>query len=159
MRTSIPTTHYFLNYMMDEPAYWIGALLMVVNFNVSWDKYAALQILERVPEAQDLAERMGANKMDRWRENLLPGFVHYWREILENDKHGNAEFFSPERVVMRMKHLCSFAALVPEMAEIYNRAFTKGHPAANLRTAELFNAFNQEIVGICPDIEAFQNVV
>lgn len=141
MRTSIPTTYYVLNYMMDEPAYWIGSLLLVVNFNVSWNKYASLQILERVPEAQDLAERLGANSMDRWRENLLPGFVHYWREMFENDTHGNEGFFSPERVVMRMKHLDSFAAIVPQLAEIYDKAFASGHRAAKLPTAKLFSAF------------------
>jgi len=144
MRTSIPTTYYVLNYMMDEPAYWIGDILLVVNFNVSWDKYASLQILERVPEAQDLAERLGSEpkEMDRWRENLLPGFVHYWRELFENDVHGNAEFFSPERVVMRMKHLDLFAAIVPEMSEIYERAHANGHRAAGLAPSKLFSAFH-----------------
>jgi hypothetical protein len=141
MRTSIPTTYYVLNYMMDEPADWIGSLLLVVNFNVSWNKYASLQILERVPEAQDLAERLGADSMDRWRENLFPGFVHYWREMFENDTNGNDEFFSPERVVMRMKHLDSFAAIVPQMAEIYDKAFGSRHRAAKLPTAKLFSAF------------------
>lgn len=144
MRTSIPTTYYVLHHMMDEPAYWIGDLLLVVNFNVSWDKYASLQILERVPEAQDLAERLGADpqEMDRWRENLMPGFVHYWRELLEDDPAGNAEFFSPERVVMRMKHLDAFAAIAPQMAEIYAQAMANGHHAATMPARKLFNAFN-----------------
>lgn len=143
MLTSIPTTYYVLNYMMDEPAYWMGDISLVVNFNVSWNKYASLQILERVPEAQDLAERLGASptEMDRWRENLLPGFVHYWTEMYENDQHGNAEYFSAERVVMRMKHLEKFASIVPALAEIYDRAHKNGHRAAIMPTNKLFSAF------------------
>lgn len=144
MRSSIPTTYYVLNYMMEEPVYWIGQPMLVVNFNVSWNKYASLQILERVPEAQDLAESLGSNPvlMDRWRENLLPGFVHYWTELFENDSAGNAPFFSPERVVLRMKHLDRFAEITPALADVYERARKNRHPSAHLPTAQLFSAFN-----------------
>lgn len=143
MRTSIPTSYYVLNYMMEDTAYWVGEPVLVVNFNVSWNQYAPLQILERVPEAQDLAERLGADggEMDRWRRNLLPGFVHYWREMLENDAIGSAEFFSPERVLMRMKHLDAFSDIVPVMADIYEGAHIRGHKAAALPTKKLFGAF------------------
>lgn len=143
MRTSIPTSYYVLNYMMEDTAYWVGDPVLVVNFNVSWNQYASLQILERVPEAQDLAERLGsdAGEMDRWRRNLLPGFVHYWREMFENDTIGNAEFFSPERIVMRMKHLDAFSDIVPIMVDIYEGAYAQGHKAAILPTKELFGAF------------------
>lgn len=143
MRTSIPTTYYVLNFMMDEPAYWLGKPQLVVNFNVSWNKYAALQILERVPEAQDLAERLGASPtgMDRWRENLFPGFVHYFTEMFENDTHSNAEFFSPVRLVARMKHIDSFRTLVPALRLIYDSAHERGHPCAEMPTKQLFAAF------------------
>jgi FkbM family methyltransferase len=144
MRTSIPTTYYVLNFMMEESAYWVGTPQLVVNFNVSWNQYAALQILERVPEAQDLAERMGASptEMDRWRENLIPGFVHYFTEMFENDAHGNAEFFSPVRVVARMKHLAVFKAQVPALRAVYESAHRAGHPAATMNTEKLFSAFS-----------------
>lgn len=143
MRTSIPTTYYVLNRMMHEPACWIGEPLLVVNFNVSWNQYAPLQILERVPEALDLAERMGASAAgtDRWRANLVPGFPHYFREMFENDPLGNSVFFSPRVLVLRMKHLDAFARIVPELIEIYDRAHRSGHPAAKLPTAVLFSAF------------------
>ncbi len=142
MRTSIPTTYYVLNFMMDEPAYWVGTPQLVVNFNVSWNNYAALQILERVPEAQDLAERMGASPtgMDRWRENLIPGVVHYFTEMFENDVNSNAEFFSPVRVVARMKHLAAFQARVPALRAVYERAHRAGHPAARMSAVKLFAA-------------------
>lgn len=145
MKTSIPTTYYVLNYMMQEKAYWIGQPMLVVNFNVSWNKYASLQILERVPEAQDLAERMGSDslRMDRWRENLMPGFVHYWTEILENDQAENAPFFSPDRVVMRMKHLDKFSQIVPDLLEVYERARLKKNPVAQMPARELFAAFQE----------------
>ena len=143
MRTSIPTTYYVLNYMMNEPAYWLGTPQLVVNFNVSWNKYAALQILERVPEAQDLAERMGASPtgMDRWRRNLFPGFVHYFTEMFENDVHSNAEFFSPVRLVARMKHIEAFGDLVPALKIIYESAYERGHPCAKMPPKLLFSAF------------------
>lgn len=143
MRTSIPTTYYCLNFMMDEPAYWIGEISMVVNFNVSWNKYASLQILERVPEAQDLAQRLGASGpgMDRWRVNLMQGIAHFWQQMFENDGEQNADFFKPERVVMRMKHLPEFREIVPGLIEVYNRARANGHPAAVLDSQVLFKAF------------------
>jgi glycosyltransferase involved in cell wall biosynthesis len=143
MRSSIPTTYYVLNHMMHEPAYWVGAPLLVVNFNVSWNQYAPLQILERVPEALDLAERMGASAAgtDRWRANLVPGFPHYFREMFENDPLGNSAFFSPQILVLRMKHLDAFAGVVPELIDIYDRAHQSGHPAAKMPTAILFSAF------------------
>jgi FkbM family methyltransferase len=150
MRTSIPTTYYVLNYMMEESAYWMGDLLLVVNFNVSWNKYASLQILERVPEAQDLAQRLGANRkgMDLWRVNLMPGVAHFWREIFENDVEENARYFKPERVVMRLKHLPEFAEIAPQLIETYKRAREHKHSAAQLPTASLFGAFVQEDLNI-----------
>jgi glycosyltransferase involved in cell wall biosynthesis len=143
MGTSIPTTHYVLNYMMNEPAYWFGAPQLVVNFNVSWNMYAALQILERVPEAQDLAERLGASPagMDRWRKNLIPGFLHYFTEMFENDAHSNSEFFSPTRLVGRMKHLDEFKALVPALRAVYESAYERRHPSAKMSPEKLFAAF------------------
>jgi glycosyltransferase involved in cell wall biosynthesis len=146
MRTSIPTTYYVLNFMMDEPAYWIGEPILVVNFNVSWNQYAALQILERVPEAWDLAERLGAEVtgVDRWRENLFPGFCHYFKEMFQNDPLGNSSFFQPSRMVMRMKHLDAFAKIVPELREIYGRAYLAKHPVAALDPEVLFGAFDSD---------------
>jgi len=150
MRTSIPTTYYVLNYMMDESAYWMGDLLLVVNFNVSWNKYASLQILERVPEAQDLAQRLGANPagMDHWRVNLMPGVAHFWREIFENDEQENAQYFEPERAVMRLKHLPEFAQIASGLIETYDNARRNAHPAARLPTETLFHAFTQEELNI-----------
>jgi hypothetical protein len=116
----------------------------LVVVNVSWNQYASLQILERVPEALDLAERLGADSpgTDRWRENIVPGFAHYWREMYESDTMGNSAFFAPERLVMRMKHLDAFASIVPPLAEIYERVIEPGTGAK--RRSNLFCAFNVE---------------
>ncbi|MCW2349284.1 MULTISPECIES: glycosyltransferase [unclassified Sphingobium] len=140
MRTAIPTTYYVLNYMMEEPAYWIGDPIVVVNFNVSWNAYASLFILERFPEAHDLAERLGSDgeAMDRWREHFLSSLSHYWREIFENDPLNNAAHFSPERVVLRYKHLDGFRKIAPRMREVYDHAYRNLHPAANLPPEVLF---------------------
>ena len=107
MLPCIPTPNHVLHFMMNEPAYWIGEPQLVVNLNVSWMKYAPLWILERIPEAYDLAERMGAEPqaVDRWRNHNLPGVVHFFREIYETDNEGNIVYFSPSRLISRIKHL------------------------------------------------------
>ena len=144
MRASIPTTYYVINYMMEEYACWIGEPLLVVNFNVSWNQYASLQTLERIPEALDLAERLGADPhgVDKWRANLFSGFCHFWTELFTNDPLENHKFFEPARVVMRMKHLDSFVDLCPKLYRVYEQAYLSGHPAAKLHPGELFSAFN-----------------
>jgi glycosyltransferase involved in cell wall biosynthesis len=124
MRTAIPTTYYVVNYMMEEDAYWIGDPIIVVNLNVSWTKFAALFILERFPEAHDLAERLGADdlQVDKWRAHVMQGFLHWWNEILGDDPVGNAAYFSPERVIMRVKHLEEFEKISEQLKVIYCQA-------------------------------------
>ena len=141
--TCIPTTYYVLNFMMKEPACWIGEPQLVVNMNVSWMKYAPLWILERLPEVYDLAEKMGANPsaVDRWRINNLPGVVHFFREIFENDKESNAEYFSAQQLVNRMKHLDKFRGKVEMLRSIYDLAHNRKLPGAEVSTAEIFAAF------------------
>ncbi|HEX6705401.1 MAG TPA: FkbM family methyltransferase [Albitalea sp.] len=140
MRTSIPTTYHVLNHMMEETAVWLGTPQLLVNFNVSWNAYASLQILERVPEALDLAEMKGADPkgIDKLRENLIPGYVHYFNEIYGEDKMGNHLHFSITRVVSRIRHLSLFPTVAPDLAAIYRRAYSAGHPAANVDPALIF---------------------
>jgi FkbM family methyltransferase len=143
MLTAIPTTHHVLHHMMDEPACWIGQPQMVVNMNVSWLRYAPLWILERLPEVFDRAERLGASpaEVDRWREHNLPGVLHFWQALLTEDPEGNAEFFSPARVVARFKHLPAFGRAVPQLRALYEAAHAEGKPAAKVPVAEVFRAF------------------
>ena len=142
MRTAIPTTYYVLNYMMEEEALWIGAPIVVVNFNVSWNRYASLFILERFPEAHDLAQRMGADPdlLRRWRTHFTNGVPHYWHELYQNDVEDNWRYFAADRAVMRLKGL-----LTPDqlntMASMYNHFRSVSHPAATMPTAQLFRAF------------------
>ena len=132
MLTCIPTTHYVLNHMMEEPGLWIGEPQLVVNLNVSWIRYAPLWILERVPEMYELAERRGVlpEEMDRWRRHTWPGVVHYFQEILDHDPLGNSQYFSAARLIRRFKHLPEFAQSEPILRERYSRAHAEGHPAA-----------------------------
>jgi FkbM family methyltransferase len=143
MLTAIPTTHHVLHHMMDEPACWLGQPQLVVNMNVSWLRYAPLWILERLPEVFDRAERLGASpeEVDRWREHNLPGVEHFWQTLLSADPEGNAEYFSPARVVARFKHLPSFARAVPRLRALYDAAHAQGSPAARVPAAEVFRAF------------------
>ena len=140
--TCIPTTYYTLNFMMNEPAYWVGEPQLVVNLNVSWMKYAPLWILERIPEVYDLAERLGADpqSVDRWRKHTLPGVVHWFRKIYEHDPEGNMAYFSPSRIVARMKHLDTFPDNVQELHAIYEKAYAAGHPGAKIPPAQVFSS-------------------
>lgn len=144
MLTCIPTTYYVLNHMMSEPGCWLGSPQLVVNLNVSWSRYAALWILERMPEVYDVAEKMGAApiEVDRWRLENLVNVPSYFRQIFERDPDGNAEFFSPARLVARHKHLPEFAKMVPVLRRIYRDAAARRHPAASMPESELFGAFD-----------------
>lgn len=132
MLTCIPTTYYVLNNMMDEPGVWIGEPQVVVNMNVSWLKYAPLWILERIPEVYEIAEERGVSEdqMDRWRAHTLSGVVRYFKDIFEDDPLNNADYFKPDRLIRRFKHLPEFATFYPELREIYAHAYNNGHPAA-----------------------------
>jgi glycosyltransferase involved in cell wall biosynthesis len=140
MRTSIPTTYHVLNHMMDETGVWLGSPQVLVNFNVSWNAYASLQILERVPEALDLAELNGADPIgvDKLRENLIPGYVHYFNEIFGADPLRNHEFFSIVRVVSRIRHLDLYPTIAADIETIYRRAHAEGHAAATIDPALIF---------------------
>jgi glycosyltransferase involved in cell wall biosynthesis len=141
--TCIPTTYYTLNFMMNETAYWVGEPQLVVNLNVSWMKYAPLWILERIPEAYDLAERMGAEppSVDRWRNHNLPGVVHFFKEIYESDEESNMDYFSPSRLMGRIKHLDTFASQAHALRAVYEDAHVAGHPGARIPPSKIFANF------------------
>ena len=143
MLSCVPTAYYVLNYMADEPAYWIGEPSLVVNSNVSWQDYGVLLDLEQLPRTWDLAERMGTplDEVDRRRANRLWLVEMMWKEIFENDKAGNSAYFSAVRVLMRLKHLKELDKHIPELMSVYERARVAGHPAAIMPTDELFTAF------------------
>ncbi|MGJ7508104.1 FkbM family methyltransferase [Variovorax sp. GT1P44] len=140
MKTAIPTTHYVLSHMMDEPGVWIGAPQIVVNMNVSWMRYAPLWILERVPEFYDLAEKNGADplEVDRWRSHTIGSIEHFFRQIYQDDPLDNASFFQVERLVWRFKHLQEFKEIQPRLLAIYETAHAQGHHAAKLAPSSVF---------------------
>lgn len=127
MLTCIPTTYYVLNYMMDEPGYWLGSPQIVINLNVSWMKYATLWILERLPEAHDLAEKMGANKskLDELRHlHMLQNIPHWFREIYKSDPIGNMQYFNPARLISRINHLARYGDVNQEMSDCYSSYYS-----------------------------------
>ena len=134
MLTCIPTSYHVLHQMMDEPGYWVGEPQVVVNMNVSWLKYASLWILERLPELFDTAEVLGADpeEIDHWRAHNVPGVVHFFKEIFDNDAAGNIEYFSPARLVARFKHVDAFAREVPRLKSIYKAARARGAAGTGL---------------------------
>jgi tetratricopeptide (TPR) repeat protein len=143
MLTCVPTAYYVLNYMAEEPGYWVGEPALVVNSNVSYTDYVALLDLEHLPRAWDLAERMGADpgEVDRRRSNRLWLVKLMWQQIFENDATGNSAYLSPSRVLTRLKHLPELDEHIGEFMAIYRRARDAGHPAATIPTEILFAAF------------------
>ena len=143
MRTSIPTAYYVLNYMMDEDAYWVGTPLLVVNLNVSWIQYAPIWILERLPEAFDIAEKMGADltAMDKCRAKHVPQLIYWFGEIYQNDMNSNMNYFSPARLISRFKHLASFRKAIPNLMADYESAHLRGVKGAEEPTAKIFPTF------------------
>jgi FkbM family methyltransferase len=146
MLTAIPTTYYVLHQMMRERAYWIGRPLVVVNMNVSWMKYAPLWILERLPEVFDRAETLGGDpaSIDRWRLHNLPGVVHFFKSIFEDDSAGNRPFFSAARLVTRFKHLPEFGREADTLRSIYEAARARGAEATELSSDQLFAPFRAQ---------------
>jgi glycosyltransferase involved in cell wall biosynthesis/SAM-dependent methyltransferase len=146
MVTCMPTAAYVLNNLMKEPGLWIGAPQLVVNLNVSWMQYAPLWILERIPELYELAERQGVppSEIDRWRRHTLPGIVHYFQMIFDNDPVGNSQYFSVARLVRRFKHLPEFIQVLSVLQERYSRAHAEGHPAAAKSISRVFPQLSAE---------------
>ena len=132
MVTCIPTTHHVLNRMMDETGIWLGRPQVVVNMNVSWLKYAPLWILERLPEAYALAERMGADpvRMDDYRRKQLPGVWHYFNEMIMDDPEGNLGYFDFDRFATRFKHLPEFARRRQDLEEAWSAILKETDPPA-----------------------------
>jgi glycosyltransferase involved in cell wall biosynthesis len=140
MRDCIPTTYYVLHHMMNEQGAWLGQPQLTVNLNVSWMKYATLWILERLPEAHDLAEKMGADraKVDEVRAAHFPHVAHWFEVIYADDPEGNAAYFKPDRLVSRVNHLRGFKEIEPHLRHIYSAKRQAGHPACHLPAGEVF---------------------
>jgi glycosyltransferase involved in cell wall biosynthesis len=144
MLSCIPTTYYTLNFMMKEPAYWVGEPQLVVNMNVSWMKYAPLWILERLPEAHELAEKMGADpvEIDRCRNNHIPHVMFWFRDIYHHDEESNMIYFSPSRLITRIKHLDSFVGQVQTLRTFYEHVYVNWqNPGAKIPPAAVFPSF------------------
>ncbi|MCA0405030.1 MAG: FkbM family methyltransferase [Proteobacteria bacterium] len=131
MLTCIPTTYHMLNRVMHEKGVWLGTPQLVVNMNVSWLRYASVWILERIPEALELAEKMGASssEIDKRKLDHLPSLWHWFREILKDDPEGNRAYFDPKRMAARFKHLDAFREGFPEVLKDYEKA-RRANPAA-----------------------------
>jgi len=140
MLTCIPTTYYVLNYMMDEAGYWLGNPQVVINLNVSWMQYATLWILERLPEAHDLAEKMGADKtkLDELRHrHLLQHIPRWFREIYKSDPIGNMQYFNPARLISRINHLAKYGDVQKELSDCYSNYYST-NSEISIRPERLF---------------------
>jgi hypothetical protein len=143
MRACIPTTAYVLSQMGEAQAYWIGEQMLVVNSNVSWAAYGPMLDLEHLPEAWDMAERIGCPQVevDFRRANRLWLVELMWRQLFQNDTVGNSAYISAERVLLRLHHLEEFGSFVPALRSVYEEAYRANSRAARLKPKILFAAF------------------
>ncbi len=139
MLTSIPTTYYILNNMMNEKAYWVGSPSITVNLNVSWKKYAPVWILARLPEAFSMAKRYGASpNIDKWLDDLVPHVVYWFKFIFKKNKYKESDLISIRNLINTFKKIPRFNDVVYEMRDIYKRAYKNGHPIAIEKSSVIF---------------------
>jgi hypothetical protein len=145
MLTAIPTTRHVLTRMMDEPGCWIGFPALVANMNVSWSQHAPVFVLERLPEARDLAERLGGDpaRIDHWRRDAWPLMFRFFSLILEPDYEADWKHLSLRRIVARMRGFEGVEPFVASMKAAYRVAHDKGHPEASIPVDELFVGFGE----------------
>jgi glycosyltransferase involved in cell wall biosynthesis len=139
MLTSIPTTYYILNNMMNEKAYWVGSPSITVNLNVSWKKFAPVWILARLPEAISTAKRYGASSdIDKWLDDLVPHVVHWFKIIFKKNKYKESDLISIRNLINTFKKIPRFNDVVFEMRDIYKQAYKNGHPIAIEQPSVIF---------------------
>jgi len=128
MRSCIPTTSYCLKEIHGRSALWLGAPAIVANMNVSWRPYLALWLLERLPEAHDLAveQGAGADAVDFWRARNLPVAMYYLERLLEQDGDSAASCVCLERFHERHRHLDEFRSRERQFAKLWHRAHERG---------------------------------
>ena len=145
MLTAIPTTRHVLARMMDESGYWIGFPALVANMNVSWSQHAPVFVLERLPEARDLAERLGGDpaRIDHWRRDAWPLMFRFFSLILEPDYEADWKHLSLRRIVSRMRGFEGVEPFIASMKAAYRVAHDRGHPAASVPVDELFIGFGE----------------
>lgn len=140
LREASPSAYYVLQAMVKDLACWIGQPLMMM---APAPEAIALWTLEWLPEALDLAEYAGAapERVDALRAMLVPNFVEHWTDLFQTNDPIRLRSFSPDRVLMRMKHSDAFAAIAPDLYDIYDEAQQKGHVSAVTPSFLLFAAF------------------
>jgi hypothetical protein len=79
--------------------------------------------------------------LDRWRENNLPGALHFLEQIYFSDTESNVQYFSMERFIELHKHLKEFRVNLREFMAAYEKANKKGHHAAVVEPAKLLAQF------------------
>lgn len=141
--TCVPMAWYVLNYMIDEPAVWVGHPQLVANMNVSWSRYASPYVLEQLPQVRDLAERQGIDgaAIDEWRLRSFPMVFRYFSLLFDRDYPGNFSHVSLPRILSRLRGHQGIGPFVEPMKAAYRTAQLAGHPAARTGVDEMFAGF------------------
>jgi glycosyltransferase involved in cell wall biosynthesis len=128
LATCVPTTKYVIEHLFDRPAYWIGDPCVVVNYNVSWNRYASLYLLERFPEIFDRMEAAGASRVDvdELRAKHAPVLARWVYEVYFGGQREHVASFSMERLVSRFAHVAAFRDEWPRLRRVYAEAHERG---------------------------------
>lgn len=145
LATCIPSSVYALRALLDRPAYWLGEPAVLVNFHVSWLRWALLWHLERMPELFNAAELAGIDpiRLDRHRVKHAHNAANWVREALFEAEEAIRTKISISRLIERCKHLEEFRRELPELYEVYADAYAAGRlsSADRLPARDLFAAF------------------
>ena len=144
--TCVPTTHYIVERLFDRPGYWVGDPCVVVNLNVSWNRYAALYMLERFP---DIFERMEAQGADPsairfLKDRHASGLPHWVREIYFGGQREHLPHFSMARLVRRFREVPGFMRIWPTLQALHQRALAEGRSDDPAMTPERLQAILDE---------------
>ena len=73
LATCVPSSVYTLSALHDRPAWWVGDPAVVVNMKTSWQQWALLWRLERMPDLYEEAEHRGVDpaRLDLYRLSHL----------------------------------------------------------------------------------------
>ena len=79
--------------------------------------------------------------VNAWRTHYMPHTRHHFEHIYEYDQANNLAYFSPTRMVSRLKHLERFAGFVPDLKSIYENVAEKRQGYVNEPSQQVFAPF------------------
>lgn len=144
LASCVPTTLHVLERLRSENIYWVGHPQVMINGNVSYRQYLFLHYLERVTEYMDIFEYLGANAelmAPYWAANCQM-IRQCWEEMFTRKDIDNSLYFSALRVMLRLRPVKALDIFIPEIRQIYEKAYFERHHAARIHPDVVFASWN-----------------